>query len=162
MAFHNGVTVGARSALVLFRDEATIASLLSNALWTSSIDQSAQMLAAPFRAMPKGLVRADCPTSAKRYAGNFNGQAVSGTARFAMEGGLCTGTLENMGPLTNYFANGPQDGTRSIRVIGLASDGSLPRGGLVTPYGIYDLRAEGPMAFSARIGTRALNFTITE
>jgi serine beta-lactamase-like protein LACTB len=162
MAFHNGVTIGARSALVLFRDEALSASLLSNALWTSSIDQSAQMLAAPFRSMPKGLVRAACPTSAKRFAGTFNGEAVSGTAHFAIEGGLCTGTLENTGPLTNYFANGPQDGTRPMKVIGLASDGSLPRGGLVTPYGIYDLRAEGPMTFSARMGTRALKFTITD
>lgn len=156
MAFHNGIAVGARSALVLFRDEGMTASLLSNALWTSSIDRTAQMLAAPFRAPPP-LVAAACPIKATRYSGTFGDKPVSGRVTFRMEQGLCTGTLENAGALTEFFGNGPQPGTAPLRVIGLAADGSLPRGGLVTPYGIYDWRAAGPNRFAARFGpTREL------
>ncbi len=163
MAFHNGITNGARSALVLFRDERMSASLLSNALWTSSIDQSAQVLAAPFRAAPSGLVPRACPTTAKRYSGTFGGEAVSGTARFAVVDGLCTGTLENGGALTKYFGSGPQPGTAPMKVIGMAADGSLPRGGLVTPYGIYDWRAAGPGRFVTKFGpTRTLDVVLSD
>lgn len=157
LAFHNGTAIGARSALVLFRDEGMSASLLSNALWTSSIDRSAQMLAAPFRAAPPRLVAAGCPTGASRYSGTFENKPVAGFAHFRIERGLCTGTLQNAGALTAFFANGPQRGTAPLKVIGLAADGSLPRGGLVTPYGIYDWRAAGPKRFTAQLGpTRAL------
>ena len=61
MAFHNGAAIGARPSLVLWRDEGTAVALLSNALWTSSIDLTAQMLAAPFRGKPIGLMPSACP-----------------------------------------------------------------------------------------------------
>ena len=163
MAFHNGITVGARSALLLYRDERIATSLLSNALWTSSIDRSAQMLAAPFRNAPATLVPAACPVGARTYKGTFGDAPVSGTARFTVEGGLCTGTLENGGALTAFFASSTQASARPLRIVGLAADGSLPRGGLVTPYGIYDLRAAGGRRYVARLGaTRALDIVLSD
>ena len=151
-AQHNGVTVGARSALVLWRDEGVAVSLLSNALWTSSIDRTARMIAAPYRPLPNGLVATPCPVKAVRYGGSFNGQPVSGAARFAIENGLCTGTIEATGELKAWLSRGPQPGAGELGLVGLDMAAGLGRAGLVTPYGIYDWRAQPDGSFKVPFG----------
>lgn len=159
MAFHNGITLGARSALVLWRGEGTAASILSNAMWTSSIDSTAQMLAAPFRGKPPGLVPATCPVDAKRFEGTFAGTSVSGFARFEVVDGICHGTLELSGDLRAYFDRGPQPTSAILRIVGLDAGGGLDRGGLITPFGIYDLRATAGEGYRSELSsTRLLDF----
>lgn len=149
IAHHAGNAIGARSALVLWRGEKTAVSLLSNASWVSAIEGSAQMLAAPHRAAPAGLIAAACPVSARRYSGTFNGEAVSGNARFASESGLCVGRIEATGALKAMLDGGMQAAAGELRVVGIDAAGGLSRAGLVTPYGIYDLRAQAGGGFRA-------------
>lgn len=160
-AHHNGITIGARSALLLWRDEDMAVSLLSNALWTSSIDRTARMIAAPHRPLPKGLIATPCPVKAVRYSGSFNGQPVSGTARFAIEDGLCTGAIEAAGEFKAWLSRGPQPGAAELKLIGLDQAGGLARAGLITPYGIYDWRAQPGGSFKVPFGgTRDLVVTL--
>ncbi len=160
IAHHAGNATGARSALVLWRAEKTAVSLLSNASWVSAIEGSAQMLAAPHRATPANLVAAACPVSAQRYSGTFNGEAVSGTARFASENGLCVGRIEATGALKAMLDGGMQSADGELRVVAIDPAGGLSRAGLVTPYGIYDLRAQAGGGFRAPFSaTRTLEIS---
>lgn len=153
IAFHNGAAIGARPSLVLWRDEGTAVALLSNSVWTSSIDLTAQMLAAPFRDKPQGLIPTACPATTERFDGTLSDQKVSGVARFAIVDGICQGTLELAGNLQAYFDRGPQPAALKLRVISLDTDGGMSRAGLVTPFGIYDLRATGAGGFRSQFST---------
>ncbi|WP_435417630.1 serine hydrolase domain-containing protein [Parerythrobacter aurantius] len=161
ITFHNGTAIGARSSLVLWREENTAAAILSNASWTSSIDSTSQMLAAPFRDVPQGLVPAACPVLSKQFTGTLGGEAVGGSARFQMVNGICQGELEIGGALGSYFDRGPQPTSKTMRIIGLGFDGGLSRAGLVTPFGIYDLRAKGDGQFHSEWSSaRSLTFRL--
>lgn len=152
IAFHNGSTIGARSSLVLWRGENLATAVLSNASWTSAIDRTAEMLAAPFRATRTGAPDPACPTGARRFAGRFGEVEVAGTARFTRQAGICRGVLDLPEPMTAYFAGGPQPGGQAIRIVSLSADGRLGRGGLVTPFGIYDLRQAEGGGYSSELG----------
>lgn len=158
IVFHNGVTIGARSSLVLWREEGTAATILSNARWTSSIESTSQMLAAPFRRKPDGLVEADCPVSVRRFSGTLGGNSVAGLVHFQKKDGICQGTLELTGGFRDYFGQGPQPVNGRIQIIGIDNEGGLSRAGFVTPYGIYDLRAAQGGRFRATLSrTRQLD-----
>ena len=143
VAHHAGVTNGARSALVLWPERALGVSLLSNALWVSSIEQTAMILAAPFQpadAFESAAV--DCPLHAARYQGRFKGEPFSGAVRFTREDGLCVGTLTlPAGPFATWLNAAPQKDTDRLTLIGLDPRGGFARVALVTPLGLYDLRA---------------------
>lgn len=158
IAHHAGVTLGARSALVLWPERGAAVSLLSNALWVSSIEQSAQMLAAPFAPEPAGLVAAACPAGAVRYHGRFGDQPIAGAVRFTVQGGTCAGELELEagGALAEYVNRPMQKDARQLRVIGLGAKGELGRAALVTPLGLYDLRATREGKHVAPLGKREL------
>lgn len=151
-AHHNGVTAGARSTLVMWRDEETAVSLLSNALWTASIDRSARMIAAPHRPLPRGLVATPCPVTAARYSGSFGGKPVSGVAHFEAQAGLCVGSLEARGELKDWLSGGTQKAAGDLRLVGLDGAGGLARAGFVTPFGIYDWRAAADGSFKVPFG----------
>jgi CubicO group peptidase (beta-lactamase class C family) len=160
---HNGVTVGARSTLLLWRDEQTAVSLLSNARWTASIDRSARMIAAPHRPLPKALVTKACPVKAARYSGTFNGKPIQGIARFNLDAGLCVGSIEATGELQQWLSGGSQKAAGDLRLVGLDGVGGLARAGLVTPYGIYDWRAAADGSFKVPFGgTRDLVVTLAD
>jgi CubicO group peptidase (beta-lactamase class C family) len=141
IAHHAGVTEGARSALVLWPDERTAAVLLSNALWVSSIEASAMLLAAPFRAAPAGLVERECPLQAQGYRGTLGEANIEGELRFELEQGRCVGVLEPDSTLAAAFGNARAWPGRRLQIVSLSDNGSLSRAALVTPYGLYELRA---------------------
>lgn len=104
-----------------------------------------------------------CPISARRYSGTFNGEAVSGTARFFNEAGLCAGRIEAIGALKIMFDGGMQSAAEELRVVGIDPASGLSRAGLVTPFGIYDLRAQASGGFRASLGgTRTSEVTFAE
>ncbi|GAB3383977.1 serine hydrolase domain-containing protein [Lysobacter fragariae] len=157
VAHHAGVTNGARGALVLWPERKVGVSVLSNALWVASIEQTAMMLAASFKfdASVRAPARTACPVHASRYEGEFDGKAFVGTARFTLEEGLCTGTIslpvEPLGAWLNKF---PQKDAGSLQVIGIDPRGGFARAALVTPIGIHDLRAQGAEGnFVAKLGS---------
>lgn len=154
---HNGVTLGARSTIGLWRGERTAVSLLSNASWVSRMEPTAQMIAAPFRPVPAGLVAAACPLDARRYSGTFGDAAVEGILRFRIEGGLCIGTAEQHPAMRAYFGTAMQRTDAPLAIVGLDAKGALARAGLVTPFGIADLRAQADGSFVANVtATRRL------
>jgi len=150
---HNGVALGARSTLGLWRGERTAVSVLSNASWVSRMEPTAQMIAAPFRAVPAGLVDAACPIAARRYSGTFGDAAVEGTVRFRIEAGLCVGTAEQHPAMLAYFGTAMQRADAPLTLIGLDPKGGLARAGIVNPFGIADLRAQADGSFAAPITT---------
>lgn len=162
IALHNGTTIGARSSLVLWRGENVAATILSNASWVSAIDRTAEMLAAPFRAAPRGLAASPCPTGVTRFHGRFGEAEVSGTARFSRRAGICRGELDMPKAMADYFAGGPQPGSETLRIVALGADGRLSRAGLVTPFGIYDLRPRADGGYASALGaTRNFTFTLS-
>lgn len=158
---HSGVTFGARSTLGLWRDERVAVSLLSNALWVAAMPPTAMMLAAPFRAAAPGLVAAACPVDAVRYTGTLGDAPVAGTARFRIDQGLCVGTLTQDPAMAATFGSAiqPSDAPLTVIGIGIGKDGGLARAGLVTPFGIADLRAQAGGGFTAPV-TSARMLTI--
>lgn len=140
-AHHAGVTVGARSALVLYPDLGIGVSVLSNASWVSSIEQTAMMLAAPF----KPIVASEpvvCPTQAVAYKGEYEGKTLAGTAHVVVEDGACTATLSVSNAFGDWLNSFMQKDAETIKLIGLDLDGGFSRAALVTPAGVYDLRAQ--------------------
>ena len=140
IAHHAGTTTGARSVLLLWPDQDTAIGVLSNAMWVSAIESTAQLLAAPFRAPPAGLVAAACPAGA-RLTGTLKGERFELAATFRLEHGRCVGDVVAPAPLRNFFASAYAWPGHRLRIVALADDGTLSRAALATPYGLYDLRA---------------------
>lgn len=160
IAHHAGIAIGARSALVVYPEDGVSVALLSNAMWTSSIERTAMMLAAPFR--HRAVSRSVCPVGATAYSGQFDGVPVSGQARFALRDGICIGRLSAGGALSAWIDPFPQRDAETLTVIGFAANGGLDRAALVTPVGVFDLRpTDGPGRHAATIGrTRELTLEL--
>ncbi len=144
LAHHAGVTGGARSALVLWPDRGASASVLSNALWVSSIERTAEMLAAPFLPREGAPARGACPVGAAGYVAEFAGARFEGTATFTDTDGWCTGRLALPdGALRDWLDGFPQRDADALPIIGLFRGAGLARAALVTPIGLHALRADG-------------------
>ena len=148
---HAGVTDGARSALVLYPESGDSVSVLPNARWTASIEQTAMMLAAPFRAAISNSGR-PCPLTATRFEGRFGNEAIRGAARFELDEGVCRGRISATNALGVWLNSFPQRDATELQIIAVSSDGALARAALVTPVGVYDLRATDGGAHEARVG----------
>lgn len=158
---HAGVTNGARSALVMYPERGMAVGILSNALWVSSIEQTAVMLAAPFRPAAAGATSVPCPTAAVAYDGEYDGKPITGTARFTMEEGVCTGVVGVDNQFGRWLNGFPQKDASIVKVIGIDRTGGLARAALVTPVAVYDLRRKngGPDHVAAINSTRTLSMT---
>lgn len=139
IAHHAGVTIGARSVLVLYPDSGMSVSVLSNALWVASIRETAQMLAAPFQQRTTGQ-SVPCPVTATRFEGRFREQPIRGMARFWLEGGVCRGHISGGNAFGASFNEYPQRDSGMLAIISTHADAQLGRAALVTPAGAYDLR----------------------
>ena len=154
IAHHAGITAGARSVLLVWPGQDTAVSVLSNALWVSSMESSASLLAAPFRPRPAGLVAAGCP-AARRMVGTFKTVRFDLDAAFRLERGRCIGELAAPAPLGEHFAKASAWPGRALRIVALDSDGTLSRAALATPFGLYELRAVAAQRWSATLGAGA-------
>lgn len=150
IAHHAGTTTGARSLLMLWPESGAAAAVLSNASWVSAIESTTSMLAAPFHPQPAGLVAAGCPDSG-RMTGTLKGQRFDIEATFRHDEGRCVGEFAAPAPLRTFFANAYQWPGHRLQIIALSADGSLPRAALVTPFGLYDLRAASSGVWTAKL-----------
>ncbi|HSX62067.1 MAG TPA: serine hydrolase domain-containing protein [Tahibacter sp.] len=158
IAHHAGATGGARSALVVWPDENAAASVLSNASWVSSITTTATVLAAPFRSRPP-LPEKACPLETQRYRGLLGAQSIDGESTFRIEDGRCVGALTAASAVERHFASATAWPNRRLTVVALDADGRLDRAALVTPFGLYELRADDA-GWSAPLGaTSSLRLT---
>lgn len=140
IAHHAGVVMGARSVLLLYPDQKFAVSLLSNAPWISSIEQTAITLSAPFRVSSAKKMTDPCPINASRYEGSFEGKSVSGNVSFALRNDVCSGKISVDTPMAGWFDRSSRKDVRSVEVISLDADGGLARAAFVTPFGAYELR----------------------
>ncbi|MFN3304114.1 MAG: serine hydrolase domain-containing protein [Roseateles sp.] len=158
LVHHAGATLGARSVLLLWpegEDRGTSVSLLSNVMWTSSIERSAELLSAPFRAPVAGLVAQACPLTVSRFEGELDGAALQGQAHFRRDAdGLCRGELSLPEALAKVVNPGPQPAADQLVVISLQGD--LARAALVTPIGLADWRVQADGSFQAEVAGRRL------
>lgn len=152
---HAGVTDGARSALILYPASGDSVTILSNALWTSSIEQTAQMVVAPFRLAASSEPGVPCPLTATGFEGSFKGETFQGTAHFELDRGVCRGRISASNAFGAWLNSFPQLDADELQIIAVSSDGGLDRAALVTPVGVYDLRATGKSAFKARTGSNS-------
>jgi serine beta-lactamase-like protein LACTB len=161
LAHHAGVTLGARSSLVLYPDQRAATAVLSNTLWVASIDITAQMLAAPF--MPvQSASTVGCPVETRSYQGTYGEEVVAGTARFRVEDTVCVGELDIADTaIARVMNDQPQADADVLTVISVAPDDGLARAALVTPLGVYDLRAESRETWASPMGGGARNLRIT-
>lgn len=146
IAHHAGTTHGARSALVVWPTRGVSASILSNAQWTSSIESTAEMLAAPFHTRPRPGRDASlsCPVDAVSYEAEFDGVRFEGDALFSERNGLCTGRISLMqGPLRTWLNSFPQHDADALEIIGTHAGAGVSRAALVSPLGLHDLRTDG-------------------
>ena len=150
IAHHAGTTTGARSMLMLWPDHGVASAVLSNASWVASMDSTAELLAAPFRPEPTGLVSAECPLG-RRYAGMLEGRRIGGSMRFHLDDGRCVGVLQVHDALREHFRHAYAWPEYLLKVVALSADGGLARAALVTPYGLYDLRAVAPHRWTVRL-----------
>lgn len=161
-AHHNGTTVGARSALMIYPEQNVSVSVLSNASTVSAIDVTAQMLAAPFLAEPHQGATVPCPVAATAYEGLYKDKPVQGTARFAIESDVCVGELSIApGHAFGDWVNGfPQGDVETLKIIGVDADSGLKRAAMVTPLGLYDLRVQMDGQYQVSLGGNP-NVTLT-
>lgn len=152
---HAGITLGARSVLILVPEQKIAISLLANALWVASIERTALTIAAPLRPAPM-LAPQPCPVKAQRYSGTFKDEPVAGTARFAVEDGICSATLSADNALGTWLANTSKRKTPGVRLIGIDPGSGFARGALVTPVGAYELRPAANGYAAVFGGTRSL------
>ncbi len=154
-AHHAGVANGARSALVLYPDLRIAVSVLSNALWVSGIEQTAIMLAAPFRP-DTSVATVPCPIQSISYQGEYNGKSLLGTARVTLDDNVCTVTIGVDNVFGEWLSSFPQKDAEVLKIIGLDRDGGFSRAALVTPIGVYDLRVQpGGDRYLASLGGKS-------
>lgn len=150
IAHHAGTTTGARSVLMLWPDHRMAVGVLSNASWVSSMEATAGMLAAPFRRRPGNVAAADCPVDG-HLTGTLATHRFDLEASFRLEHGRCVGELRAPAPLAAHFVKASAWKGRTLRIVALDSDGTLSRAALVTPFGLYELRAIAAASWSATL-----------
>jgi CubicO group peptidase (beta-lactamase class C family) len=147
---HAGYAIGVRSALVLYPQHGTAVSLLSNAGWVASIEQTAQMLAAPFLPQP-AVATAACPLNATTQKAWYGDAISAGTVRFTMQDGLCVGELPIPPALAARLDSLLQRRATKLSIVGIDAAGGLARAALITPIGASDLRPLGDGRYRAEL-----------
>jgi len=161
VAFHTGVIVGGRSALLVYPEESIAVALLANSGWVAQIDRTAALLAAPVLETRPLDSRAGCPETDLPLAGYFDGQAMTARLILNERDGLCLGTLELDGGLEVWLA-GFNPASRPYPLFALSSQAGHSVWLLATPVGLADIHMEmmetGPR-LTASWGARALTLS---
>lgn len=160
--FHNGSTLGARSALVLWPASpaapATAAALLSNASWVSDIDDSARTLAAVFRPAPAVAAgpAPHCPTPGLRFAGRWGEQVVQGRvwAHPDMPGPCARRLVLDTAP-AGFDNGGPPRTMPALGLLLLPPQAGPAQAALATPIGLFLLEASEPTLWVGSVAGRA-------
>lgn len=127
---HAGLTPGARAVAVGYPDDGAAVALLTNATWTSRIETTAELIAAPFlEARFPGVER--CPTGAWELEGEFRERPTRAELVLAPDEDTCSGTLHATGALADQFG-----GPREFRLVRIGVRGPRHVYALVYPWGL--------------------------
>lgn len=152
IAHHAGAAIGARSVLLVYPERRVSVALLSNTGWTSAIEQTAEMIAAPFLAAPAADVDAPCPVGARAFEGTFGTTPVDGTAQFRLDGDLCRGSISADHALGAWMDSMPNRQAISFEIIALRADRRLGRAAFISPIGAQELRRGADGSLSVDFG----------
>jgi|GEM_PF-537856 len=140
---HSGVTQGARSALIFYPQHKVAISVLSNALWVSSIERTALTLSAAFRHDHSKNKSTPCPINTKMYRGIYADKPISGTVKFTSEAGLCTATLSSNNAFGEWIERVASNKRwTTLRLVSFGPNGGLADAALVTPIGAYEMQQQ--------------------
>lgn len=152
IAHHAGAAIGARSVLLVYPERRVSVALLSNAGWTSAIERTAEMIAAPFLAAPAADPDAPCPVGARTFEGSFGSEPVAGVVQFRLEGDLCRGVLSADHALGAWMNRMPNREADRFEIIALRADRRLGRAAFISPIGAHELRRAADGALSVDFG----------
>ena len=138
IAHHAGVTPGARSVLLGYTDGSAVVALLLNAAWTSRIETTAELLAAPLME-PQGSDDRDCQVGAWAFDGEFDGETESGKIRIWPEDGLCLGALRSDGALISMWRDDLPSPQRDFPLVRVARRGTAHVFAMANPWGLAQL-----------------------
>lgn len=157
IAHHAGAAIGARSVLLVYPERRVSVALLSNAGWTSAIERTAEMIAAPFLAGPAADVDAPCPVEARAFEGTFGSEPVAGAVQFRLDGDLCRGSISADHALGVWMDSMPNRQADRFEIIALRADRRLDRAAFISPIGAHELRRSADGTLSVDFGgTRRL------
>ncbi|GJL91794.1 serine hydrolase domain-containing protein [Hyphococcus sp.] len=164
VAHHAGITPGARSILTYNRDRHITAALLSNAMWTSRIETTGELIATAATEM-ESLAEARCPVGEWAYDGSFvsnpqydpKGLPANGRLSIHKNGDLCTGAFDPRGALADWMTE-LNAGDSIMRVTLVAKRPTGLVFAVATPWGAFPMiwRAGDEHKLSGDIAGRAL------
>ena len=162
LAFHTGVIVGGRSALLVYLDHGLSIALLANSSWVAQIDRTAALVAAPYLTERPLDRPQDCPEQDVDLVGTFDGSATRAALHLRWENGQCLGVLHLDGAVKVWMRGfDPDFGT--ARLVGLSADAGTRHFLLATPVGLAELRirqdGDGRMDLVTEWGQRRLSLT---
>tara|TARA_R110000868_G_scaffold53249_4_gene167347 strand:- start:29 stop:1498 length:1470 start_codon:yes stop_codon:yes gene_type:complete len=162
LAFHTGVIVGGRSALLVYLDHGLSIALLANSSWVAQIDRTAALLAAPYLTEQPLDRPQDCPEQDVDLVGTFDGGATRAALHLRWENGQCLGVLHLDGAVKAWMRGfDPRFGT--ARLVGLSADAGTRHFLLATPVGLAELRIrqddDSRIALTTEWGQRRLSLT---
>jgi len=145
VAHHAGITPGARSILTYNRDRNIAAAVLSNALWTSRIETTGELIATA-GTETESLAEASCPVGEWAYDGSFvsqpqdnpNGLPENGTLRIHWSGDVCAGAFDPHGALADWLTElGAGDSVMRVTLVAARSTGLVFAA--ATPWGAFPM-----------------------
>ncbi len=139
VAHHAGLTPGARTVLLGYPGGHAAVALLLNATWTSRIETTAELLAAPLMESG-GADDTDCPTGAWQFDGEFDGNAERGEIRLAPDDGLCLGTFRSEGALIALWLDNQPNVQRDFPLVRVARRGNAHIFAMANPWGLAQVR----------------------
>ncbi len=130
IAHHAGVNDGARSVVMMFRDDSSSIAIQTNVRWVSSIESTAMVVAEALFASDR---RRRAIATSGTYGGTFAGAPASGTWAIAGDTGSIS-VPEGYGRLLD------EEGVRVARLpVRAIREGVYA---LITPWGLYPLRLD--------------------
>lgn len=136
---HAGVTSGARSVIILFPKQRMAISLLSNASWTSAIEQTALAIAEAFRPLPRVENAQSCPLNLRHYQGTFSDVQIQGAISFQLRDGRCEAEMQVDNALGKWIGDSAKSKVTSVQLIGY-DDQTFSRAAMMTPIGSFYLQ----------------------
>ncbi len=139
VAHHAGQTPGARTVLMGYPDGRAVAALLLNVQWTSRIETTAELLAAPLME-EQGADDADCPAGVWSFEGEFDEEAESGELRIGPDEGLCLGAYRSEGAMIATWLENQPNVQRDFPLVRVARRGNAHVFAMANPWGLAQLR----------------------
>ncbi len=145
VAHHAGITPGARSILTYNRERNLAAAVLSNAMWTTRIETTGELIATAAAEADK-VADAPCPIGDWIYSGSFvadpqrlpDGAPANGALNVSKTDGVCVGVFSPRGALADWLTElGADSSFMRLTLVAERPEGHIFAA--ATPWGAFPL-----------------------